>query len=536
MDDSTAPDLRAGIPLRDLTDGAMVPGVVDGEEAILVRADGKLYALGGLCTHYHAKLCDGLLAGTVMRCPMHHAQFDVRTGEALCAPALDALSCWRVEQLGDQAVVRERIVASPARSRPVDASPQRIVIVGGGAAGLAAADMLRRRGFAGSLTMISAEADPPIDRPNLSKDFLAGNAQADWMPLRSQDWYAEQHIDLLLNTSVHAIDAKARKVLLADGEAHPFDALLLATGAQPVELAVPGAVPGQVHTLRSFDDSRAIAAKAVSAKRAVVIGSSFIGLEVAASLVARGIEVHVVAPETVPMQRVLGPELGRFVRELHEAHGVVFHLGTTVKQVNGRLVTLADGGALQADLIVAGVGVRPRLALAEQAGLAIDRGVSADEFLQSSVPGVFAAGDIARWPDAHTGQRIRVEHWAVALRQGQVAALNMLGHRQRFNAVPFFWSQHYDVAIQYVGHAEQWDRIDIDGAPAARDCSARYTLAGKILATVTIGRDRESLSAERALESAAPGHTAEQVDAQLDAALAMTFPASDPVAVDPPTA
>ena len=199
MDDSTARDLRAGIALRDLTDGAMVPGVVDGEEAILLRADGELYALGGLCTHYHAKLCDGLLTGTVLRCPMHHAQFDVRTGEALCAPALDALSCWRVEQVGDQAVVRERIVAPPRRSRPVDASPQRIVIVGGGAAGLAAADMLRRHGFAGSLTMISAEADPPIDRPNLSKDFLAGNAQADWMPLRPQDWYAEQHIDLLLN-------------------------------------------------------------------------------------------------------------------------------------------------------------------------------------------------------------------------------------------------------------------------------------------------------------------------------------------------
>ncbi|HEY2977189.1 MAG TPA: FAD-dependent oxidoreductase, partial [Burkholderiaceae bacterium] len=481
----------------------------DGEEAILLRAEGRLYALGGLCTHYHAKLCDGLLTGAVLRCPMHHSQFDVTTGEALCAPALDALPCWRVEQVGDQVVVRERIVAAPKTSRPVDAPPQRVVIVGGGAAGLAAADMLRRHGFAGSLTMISAEGDPPIDRPNLSKDFLAGNAEPDWMLLRSQDWYSERQIDLRLNQTVRSIDSKARKVLLANGEAYPYDALLLATGAEPIELAVPGAAPGQVHLLRSFDDSRAIVAAAASAKRALVIGSSFIGLEVAASLVARGIEVHVVAPETVPLQRVLGPELGQFVRKLHEAHGVVFHLNTTVKQADGRFVTLADGTELQVDLIVAGVGVHPRLALAEQAGLAIDRGVSVDEFLQSSVPGVFAAGDIARWPDVHTGQRIRVEHWTLAQRQGQVAALNMLGRRQRFDAVPFFWSQHYDVAIQYVGHAEQRDRIETDGAPDARDFSARYILAGKILATVTIGRDHESLSAERELESAAAGDAAE---------------------------
>ena len=505
-DDSKARDLRSGIPLRELPDGAMVPGVVDGDEAVLLRADGALYAVGGLCTHYHAKLCDGLLTGTVLRCPMHHSRFDVRTGEAICAPALDALTCWRVEQVGDQAVVRERIVTPPTRSRRGDAQPQRIVIVGAGAAGLAAAEMLRRQGFAGALTMIGAEADPPVDRPNLSKDFLAGNAPADWMPLRPEAWYAEQRIELLLNTPVRAIDPAARKVVLADGGVHPFDALLLATGAEPVELSVPGAAPGQVRTLRSFDDSRAIAAAAASSQRALVIGSSFIGLEVAASLVGRGLEVHVVAPEAVPMQRVLGDELGQFVRRLHEAHGVVFHLGTTVKQLQAARVTLADGSELQADLIVAGVGVRPRIALAEQAGLSIDRGVSVDEFLQSSAPGIYAAGDIARWPDPHAGQRIRVEHWVLAQRQGQTAALNMLGQRQRFDAAPFFWSQHYDVAIHYVGHAEKWDRIEIDGDPDARDCRVRYSVGSKVLATVTIGRDRESLGAERAIESTPAAH------------------------------
>jgi NADPH-dependent 2,4-dienoyl-CoA reductase/sulfur reductase-like enzyme/nitrite reductase/ring-hydroxylating ferredoxin subunit len=504
MTESSQRDFRSGIPADSLTDGAMVRGLIDGEEAILLRQGDALYALGAQCTHYHAELAEGLLAGSVLHCPMHHSQFDIRTGEALCAPALDALPCWRVERVGDQVFARERIL-SPPRSRK-SAVPADVVIVGGGAAGLAAADMLRREGYAGRLTMISADADPPVDRPNLSKDFLAGTAQADWMPLRGDDWYAEQRIELLLNARVTAIDVARHELHVDGGGTRTFDALLLATGASPVELPVAGAAPGQVRTLRSFADSRAIVAGAASVRSALVIGASFIGLEVAASLRARALEVHVVAPDPVPMQRVLGDALGRFVHDLHASQGVRFHLGTTVARIDGSRVTLADGSTVEADLIVAGVGVRPSLALAEQAGLAIDRGVSVDAFLQTSVPGIFAAGDIARWPDVHSGQRIRVEHWALAQRQGQVAALNMLGRRQAFDVTPFFWSQHYDVAIQYVGHAEQWDTIEIDGSPAERDCAVRYVKDGRTLAVVTISRDLESLRAERDLErDVAPG-------------------------------
>jgi len=240
--------------------------------------------------------------------------------------------------------------------------------------------------------------------------------------------------------------------------------------------------------------------------------------------------VHVVAPDPVPMQRVLGAELGQFVHDLHASHGVIFHLGTTVRHVEGRRVTLADGTRIEAELIVAGVGVRPSVALAERAGLALDRGVVVDEYLQTSAPGIFAAGDIARWPDVHTGERIRVEHWTLAQRQGQVAAQNMLGKRRRFDVVPFFWSQHYDVSIQYVGHAERWDTIQIDGSPAARDCSVRYLAGGRALAVATIGRDLESLRAERSIEDS----TKRDLERSLDDALAMTFPASDPVAVDRP--
>jgi apoptosis-inducing factor 3 len=524
-------DLKAGVTIGELAEGRMLTGQVDGEEAILLRQGGRLYAIGALCTHYHANLADGLLAGTTLRCPMHHAQFDIESGEARCAPALDALPCWHVERVGDRAFVRERMVVMPASSRP-KAGPRDVVIVGGGAAALAAADMLRRQGYDGALTIVSADADPPVDRPNLSKDFLAGNASDDWMPLRPQNWYAEQRIALRLHTRVTAIDTGHGQLQLEDGGRLPYGALLLATGADTVPLAVPHAAPGQVLSLRSFADSRAIVARLGGAKSALVIGSSFIGLEVAASLRARGIEVHVVAPDAVPLQRVLGLELGHFVRALHASRGVIFHLGTTVQHLDDRHVTLADGTTFDVDLAVAGVGVRPNVALAEQAGLAIDRGVLVDEFLQTSAPGIYAAGDIARWPDPHTGQKIRVEHWAVAQRQGQVAALNMLGRRQRYDAVPFFWSQHYDVAIQYAGHAEQWDTTQIDGSPDARDCTVRYLAGGRVVAVVTIGRDLDSLRAEKALEASAPARP--DIDGELDDALAMTFPASDPVAVDPP--
>jgi NADPH-dependent 2,4-dienoyl-CoA reductase/sulfur reductase-like enzyme/nitrite reductase/ring-hydroxylating ferredoxin subunit len=523
-------DLKAGIAVEELPDGAIVSGTVDGD-AILLCSGGRLHALGGQCTHYHADLAQGLLTGAVLRCPLHHARFNVATGEALCAPALDPLPCWRVERVGDRAFVRERIVTPPAR-RARDDALRDVVIVGGGAAALAAAEMLRRHGYDGALTMLSADTEAPVDRPNLSKDFLAGNAPDDWMPLRGADWYAGQRIDLRLGARVASIDVAHRRLKLEDGSTMPYGALLLATGAEPVKLLVPGAAPGQVLTLRSFDDSRAIVARLGGAKSALVIGSSFIGLEVAASLRTRGLEVHVVAPEPVPMQRVLGPELGRFVQELHAGKGVLFHLETTVKNLDGRHVTLADGTRFDADVVVAGVGVRPNVALAEQAGLTVDRGVLVDEHLRTSSPGIYAAGDIARWPDPHTGERIRVEHWVVAERQGQVAALNMLGIARRFDDVPFFWSQHYDVQIQYAGHTEGWDAIEIDGSPKARDCAVRYLTGGRVFAIATIGRDIESLRAEKSLEDAYAGRA--DIDTELDDGLGMTFPASDPVAVDPP--
>jgi NADPH-dependent 2,4-dienoyl-CoA reductase/sulfur reductase-like enzyme/nitrite reductase/ring-hydroxylating ferredoxin subunit len=500
MDDAQKPDLKTGIPLARIPDGGKLLGLVDGEEVLLLRRGTEFFALGAYCTHYHGPLADGLVVDDEVRCPWHHACFSLRSGEALRAPALDPVQCWHAERVGDNVFVREKVVSAGPKRMSTTAHPTSVIIVGGGAAGLAAADMLRGEGYDGPVAIISADSAPPCDRPNLSKDYLAGTASEDWIPLRPPEWYSERKIGLFLNARVMSLDPKQKKINTEDGTTYEYGALLLATGADPVKLPLEGATTSQVFYLRSFADSRAIVAKAASAKQVLVVGSSFIGLEVAASLRAKGIAVHVVAPEQVPMARILGPTLGTFIRGLHESHGVVFHLGETVRHVDGHKVMLAGGETIEADFIVLGVGVRPSIVLAEQAGLKMDRGIAVDEYLQTSAPEVFAAGDAARWPDPHTGERIRVEHWVVAERQGQTAAKNMLGQRVRFDGVPFFWSQHYDVPINYVGHAENWDSIVIDGDVEKRDCAISYMRQGRTMALATIFRDLESLKMESEME------------------------------------
>jgi NADPH-dependent 2,4-dienoyl-CoA reductase/sulfur reductase-like enzyme/nitrite reductase/ring-hydroxylating ferredoxin subunit len=497
----TGPDLTQGVAVDTLADGKMIAGHVGDDAVLLARRGDDYFAIGATCTHYNGPLAEGLFVDDTVRCPWHHACFSLRTGEALHAPAIAPVACWTTEVRDARVYVKGKAErAARQRVAPASGKPGRIVIVGGGAAGFAAAEMLRRQGYDGSVVMLSDDRAPPVDRPNLSKDYLAGSAPEEWVPLRDERFYADERIDLRLDTQVAAIDPAARSVTLRGGTTIPYDRLLLATGAEPVRLPLPGMDLAHVHTLRTLADSRAIIARAATAKSAVVMGASFIGLEVAASLRARGVEVHVVAPDRRPMARVLGDAFGDFVRALHEEHGVVFHLEQTAAVIDEGKVTLANGKTLGASLVVVGVGVRPRLQIAEAAGLALDRGVRVDEHLETSAPGVYAAGDIARWPDRHSGAAIRVEHWVVAQRQGQIAALNMLGARQRFDAVPFFWSQHYDVPINYVGHAEAWDEIAIDGDIAQRDCVVRYRRNGRVLAVASIYRDVDSLQAEVAME------------------------------------
>jgi len=402
------PDLAQGIAATELSDGAKLVGHVGDEAVLLLRRGTEIFAVGAHCTHYQGPLAEGLVVGDSLRCPWHHARFDLRTGEALGAPAFSPLGCWSVEQREGKIFVRERRQPASRKSRGAsEQAPSRIVIVGGGAAGFAAAERLRREGYQGSLVMLSSDSAGPVDRPNLSKDYLAGKAPEEWVPLQADSFYAENGIELRLDTTAAAIDVRSRD---------------------------------------------------------------------------------------------LGPQLGDFVHSLHEKHGVVFHLGTTASVIANGKVNLAGGSALDADLVVCGLGVRPRVALAEQAGLTVDRGVMVDAFLETGAPGVFAAGDIARWPDRRSGEDIRIEHWVVAERQGQCAALNMLGHREKFTAVPFFWSQHYDVSINYVGYAPQWDELAIEGDIADTDCLLRFKRNGRVCAVASIFRDLESLRAEAAME------------------------------------
>ena len=496
----TGPDLGQGILIESLADGQMLVGHARGKAVLLVRVGQEVFAVSPHCTHYNGPLAEGLLIGETVRCPWHHACFDVRTGEAVRAPALSPVTCWEVARHDGVIKVGKKREQPQSRTRiEPTAQPERIVIVGGGAAGFAAAEMLRRVGYGRSLVMLSSDSALPYDRPNLSKDYLAGTIPFDYVPLRDQSFYEENHIETQLGKTVVELDVRAHELLLSNGERVAYDRLLLATGAEPLRLTIPGAEQPHVKTLRSLADSDAITDAAKTSNRAVVIGASFIGLEVAASFRARKLEVHVVAPDKRPMERILGPEMGDFIRTLHEEHGVIFHLETKPKAID-KMVHLENGETIEADLVVVGIGVRPRLGLAENAGFELDRGVAVDQYLETSVPGIFAAGDIARWPDPYSGENIRVEHWVVAERQGQAAALNMLGQRAPFTQVPFFWSQHYDVPINYVGHVEAWDEIQIDGDVMNKDCLLRFKRHGRVAAVASIFRDLQSLQAEVVME------------------------------------
>jgi NADPH-dependent 2,4-dienoyl-CoA reductase/sulfur reductase-like enzyme/nitrite reductase/ring-hydroxylating ferredoxin subunit len=501
----TGPDLGAGVPIDDIPDGGMLAGHVGAEPVLLARQGGEWFAIGAVCSHYSGPLAEGLMVGDTVRCPWHHACFSLRSGQALRPPALNDVSCWRVEQRAGTVWVTGQIPKpkpEPRMSRAGAPGPESVVIVGAGAAGESAAETLREEGYEGGLTLYDPDPAAPYDRPNLSKDYLAGSASEDWIPLHPPEFYADHGIAIVRDRRVAAIEPQAHRIRLDDGTTREYGALLLATGASPVRLVDMERGKPSLYYLRSFADSKAIIAAASNARRAVILGTSFIGLEVAASLRTRKLEVHVVGPDARPLERVMGPELGDFIRRLHEERGVVFHLRQKPKGIADGAVILENGERIEADLVVAGIGVRPNLELAEQAGLRIDRGVMVDERLQTSAPGIFAAGDIARWPDPHTGDRIRVEHWVVAQRQGQAAARNMLGYAEPFSAVPFFWSQHYDLPINYVGHAERWDRIEVEGNIEARDCAVRFVRENRTLAVATIYRDRQSLEYEAEMEHA----------------------------------
>ena len=491
----TGPELTKGVAFADIPDGGLQVGQAAGEPVLLVRRGSDVWAVAAACGHWGFPLADGIVVDCQIRCPVHHAWFDCRSGEAVGPPSPRDIQTWEVFREGDRVRVGGKRPMPHARESR--GGPASVLMVGAGGAADYAAATLRREGYRGPITLVGRDAEfIPMDRPNLSKDFLSGVAPEGWLPVRDEAFYKKHELTLVPGVEVTKLEPAAHRVALADGRTLEYGALLLATGAAPIRLDIPGASLPHVFTLRTLPETRGILERTVKGRPAVVIGASFIGLEAAASLRARGMDVAVVAPDARPLERILGPELGEFVRALHEEHGVDFHLGRKPASIAEKSVTLDDGTTLPAELVVMGVGVRPVTALAESAGLKVDKGVVVDEFLKTSAPDVYAAGDIARYPVAGGSQRI--EHWVVAQQQGQTVARNMLGRNERFRTVPFFWSQHYDVQINYVGHAERWDAIQIAGSIAKRDATVAYRAGGRIVAVATVGRDRPSLHAEEA--------------------------------------
>jgi len=501
-DGAAGPDLAAGVAAREFAEGGMLPGHVGREAVLIARVDGGFYAIGAKCSHYGAPLAEGLVVGGTVRCPWHHARFCLKTGEAVSAPAFDPVSVWAVEERDGSVFVRP---ATTKPASPTEEGTKRIVIIGGGAAGFAAAEMLHRKGFAGSVTMLSADSEPPYDRPSCSKEYLEGKSPRDQTPLRERGFYAAAGIDLRTDTQVGRIDPAARTVSVkGSAETLAYDVLILATGAEPQRPSLPGLDGPGVFTLRTLADADALIAGAQTARRGVVIGASFIGLEVAAALRQRGLEVTVVSSETAPLEKILGREVGRWVQGVHEKEGVVFRLGQKVLGYADGKVAIEGADPIAADLVVVGTGVKPRVDLAVAAGLKVDDGVVVDDRLKTSIDAIYAAGDIARYPDPISGRLIRVEHWVHAERQGQHLARLILGEDRPFNDPPFFWTKHYQRSVSYCGHAENFDPPRVNGSIEDGDATIGYREGGRLTAVATIDRNLEGLRAEADFESSIP--------------------------------
>ena len=490
----------------DLVDGEMKQVSANGSEILLACVGRKFHAVGAHCTHYGAPLVEGVLSGDRIICPWHHACFDIATGDLQEPPAIDALPRYEVRVETDQVIVNVPDVPSDRRTPQMtrrNLSDERLfIIVGGGAAGYTAAQTLREDGFTGRLLLITRENHLPYDRPNLSKEYLQGNAEPGWLPLRSDDFFAQHHIEVISGREIKHIDAIQRTIRFADDETLVCDELLLATGGEPRKLPFQLATQENVFLLRSYDDSDAIISAAEKGKRAVVIGASFIGMEAASSLTARGCEVTVVAPDEVPFQKILGEHIGRLLQKIHEQHGVRFKLGASVagfvgsKQVTE--VILKNGQRLAADLVVVGVGVKPTTDFIDGVTFHSDGGIFVDEYM-CAADGVYAAGDIAYFPTRLTGEFQRIEHWRTAMQQGRIAAHNMAGKKTPYDSVPFFWTRQFDVGLLYVGHAQQWDDIIYQGDVSAQDFLAFYVKENRVLAVAGMNRDREMAAIEELL-------------------------------------
>ncbi|MEO1094090.1 MAG: FAD-dependent oxidoreductase [Cyanobacteria bacterium J06638_28] len=499
----------------DLSPGEMQQFSVKGRDILLARLEDDFLATAAHCSHYGAPLVEGVRHGDRIICPWHNACFSLATGAQLEPPGRDDLVRYPVTieagtvyvelpvskvQTRSNAFFEEpepiQAHVHPDLARPVLQQDDRtFVIVGAGAAGSAAAEMLRQMRFRGRILMLTADSQLPYDRTALSKSYLQSDSLEDSDSLRPAEFYEQYGIEIKTAIRATRLDCNAKRLICDDDTVIPYDAILLATGGKVRQIPIEGADRANIFTLRRAEEAKQLLQAAQNAQRAVVIGSGFIGMEVAASLKQQGLDVTVVGSSTVPFAKVLGKDVGDLFQQIHEAEGVRFQLGTkaTAFHGNGKVesVELETGETLPADLVVVGIGVEPAT---DFAGADIlddrDRSVLVDEYLQAA-PDVYAAGDIARFPYLMTGEPVRIEHWRLAMQQGRIAACNMLGKAVPFRSVPFFWTGQFGQKLRYVGHVEAWDDVIIHGSLADKSFLAFYVKADTVLAVAGIGRDRD---------------------------------------------
>lgn len=481
--------------VKDWPEGQMRQVTVGETDILLARIDGNFYAVGAHCSHYGAPLAKGILNGDRVICPWHNACFSVTTGNQLEPPGLDGLPQYKVRVEGDAIIVQipESAQRSMTQHQP-EVDERTFVILGAGAAGSAAAETLRREGFQGRVVMVTRDRQLPYDRTMLSKTYLQGQADAEAAQLRSADFYQQTDIEVLTGRAITDVDPSTQTLTFADDSILNYDAMLLATGGQARRLKIPGADLDRVLTLRQFADAEQIRDAAQPARQIVIIGSSFIGMEAAASLAQDDCSVTVVSRSSVPFEKILGQAVGQMFQQVHEAHGIQFLLEAQVERFEGDTqvdaVVLASGERLPADLVIVGIGVEPVTNYLKGLELNGDRSIPVNQCLQA-VDNLYAAGDIAQFPNPRTGEQTRIEHWRLAAQHGRIAARNMLGHNVAFEGVPFFWTGQFDLKLRYVGHAEDWDEVIVQGSLAEREFLAFYVKSDLVLAVAGCGRDRD---------------------------------------------
>ncbi len=501
--------------------GKMATVTLDGTDVLITCVDGEYHALHPKCTHYGAPLVEGALSGHRLVCPWHHACFDARTGQHLEAPGCNALATYPIEHRDGQyhVTLPEHGVGDGETLNPMASGGRRdvgapYVIIGGGAAGQRCAEGLREAGYEGRIVLLSADDQLPYDRTQLSKGFLAKTKTAKVLPLRPADFYRVHDIDVRLATKATRVDHTTNTIHLEDGNTVTYSKLCVATGSTPRRPSIPGAQLGGIHTLRTLNDARALLDSLEGARTAVVVGASFIGMEVAGVLRAEGLDVTVVAPEEVPFGKTLGVRVGKTIQHWHEEKGVEFAMQQRVVAFHHESpvdaeaandsnviaagvasggsvasVELEDGRRLPAHVVVLGIGVTPNVGLlsdlaSEDGGFDLDiHGYLGHD--------IWCAGDIARLPQGPLEKSVRIEHWRVAQQQGLVAGYNMAGVERPFRSIPFFWTEHWGRKLRYVGHHDKTDEVRFDGSPEDGPFIAYYYQDGQLAAALGVGRDRE---------------------------------------------